>query len=1129
MNHKISVLLADDHPMFRKGLRVMLEEEGITVLDEAGGGEEAIEKAIALTPDVVVMDISMPDMDGIEATRRILKAVPSMKVLPLSIHSGKRFVEKMLRAGACGYVLKESAPEDLLEAIHKVHGGDVFLSPGVSGVVLSEYMRLLNQPGAGGGDGGLSEDEEAVLRLIGEGYAVQEISVALDKSASAVQAVRRCLVKKLGLGSVTELAEYAAAERWAKGESQVEISAVGGEHPVAAQPILANKFHPIGLPDKYVSRKGLVERLKSAPNTAVTLISAPAGYGKSTLIAEWTATDERPAAWLHLDEADNNPRVFLRYVVAAVQSLFPEACGEIASLLQAANLPSIRVLASHLANDLAEIETPFTLTLDNYHEIRDPKIQELMTELLRHPPANVHWIIGTRHDPPLPLASLRANGRLHEIRFDDLRFTFQEAGELMASILRRPLSDLALDRVAEATEGWAAGLQLLALACRHQPDPEAFVMGLQGNILGIQDYLIAEVLSRETPEFRRCILRTSVVDRFNAGFCEGVCEKCKECTLAGAGMMQGLADSETFLIPLDPQGDWFRYHNLFRDLLRRQLETEFTPAEIADLHSSASRWFEDLGLMDRAISHALKAGDPVHAAEIVETRLHEELNADRWQTIERWLQQIPGDIQQQHPKLLLGAAYVAIERSQIGELPALVEQIEILVDENAAEPEVLGALNLLRGEIHYWQGEPARARELLFEARGQIPPSQYFVSGENELHIALALQALGRSEEARAGLAECARNAAKAGPVYHSRLAGGQVFVDMLAGELSAAAEGARRLESLGRQSGITYIELWGAYMETLARFHWNEMDAVVRSFSDLAEKIYLMNSRMAVDSLSILALGATATGQTAVSASAIRKLRKFAEESGNPELLNVAGSCEARLAVSRGDFDSADRWLRSFREPLDFSTMFFWGVNPWITECRVLTARGSDAELRQAETKLAELRKGLSQSHNASQLIEVIVLTALTLEKQGRSSQALVALGEALAMAEPGGWIRPFVELGGPMKEILGRLEPNEQTVDLVQRIDAAFTTGSSGTKSQAARPAAPPQPLIEPLTNREIDVLELIAERLYDKEIAERLSISQGTVKTHLKHLYGKLAVGNRRHAVDRAEELGILGKPR
>ncbi len=856
-------------------------------------------------------------------------------------------------------------------------------------------------------------------------------------------------------------------------------------------------------------------------------MTAAAGYGKSTLVAAWLAERDRRAAWLSLDEGDNDLRQFVSYVVAAVETLFPEACHGTAALLKAPELPPLKVLTGHLCNELDAIGEPFTLVLDDYQSIRETAIHDLASELLRHPPMGLQLMILARRDPPLPLASLRAGDSMAEIRFDDLRFSESEAAELMEEALGRALSGAALSQAQEITEGWVAGLHLVALAIRQKTDPEGFLLSLRGGIREIQDYLMAEVLCREPAEFQQCMLRTSVVDRFSASFCGGVCEKCDECPLAGEQMMANLAHMGVFLIPLDPAGEWYRYHHLFRDFLRERLEREVGAEGLADLHLRASHWFEEMGLNDEAIDHALKAGEPARAAEIVESHLHAELNADRWQLIERWLRRIPEEVRQERPQLLLGAACVAIERARLEDLPALVERIETLVDDDAAEPELLGGLNFLRGEVRLWQGEPRRSLEFFLEAREQIPSSQHFVGGENELYAGLALQAMGHHDQAREELQQSRRDAGSGAPVYLSRLVAGQTFVDTLAGELAAAAEGARRLESIGKKHGIGYIEFWGAYMETLAQFHWFEIDAAVRGFSGVAEKAYLMHSRLAADTMAGLALCHQFGGEPGGANTALQKLREFANESGNAELRTVAGSCEVRLAVWRGDLEPALRWQRSFREPLDFPSMLFWLEVPAMTECRVLIARGREADLEEAEVKLAALGEGLGNLHNTCQFIDVTALHAMALEKMGQSEKALETLGMAVALAERGGWIRPFVEIGAPMGEILSRFAPPVHTADFVGRLLEAIAEGAADAAKGPAVSITPPakQPLIEPLTNRELDVLELIGNRLYDKEIADQLSISPGTVKSHLKHIYQKLDVGNRRQAVEKAKALQII----
>ena len=883
--------------------------------------------------------------------------------------------------------------------------------------------------------------------------------------------------------------------------------------------LLRTKLHPPQLDDGRVARPRLLESFCKHPDCLLTLVAAPAGYGKSILVAEWTVASGRPSAWICLDDSDNDLQLFVRYLVAAVESMFPESCPQTSSLIEAAELPSVRVLAGQLANEMDAIGEPCTLVLDDYHEIRESAIHDLVGELLRHPPSNVHWVIATRRDPPLPLASLRASYRMNEIRFADLKFSADETALLMGRIFGQALSEATMARIAELSEGWVAGLQLVGLAARYQPNPELFLSGLSGSIREIQDYLISEVLSRETPEFRRCILKTSVVERFSASFCEGVCDHSSDCPLAGEGMMKRLDDTGAFMIPLDPQGEWYRYHHLFRDLLRRQLKKEMSGEEIADLHTRASHWFEGLESIEEAIAHALKGGDPEAAAAIVEEHRRHEFNEDRWHVVERWLRLLPSDIVSSRPRLLLCEAIVAHCRFQVEKIPALIERAESLLTDQVAEPSVLGEIAYLRGIVEYWTGEAEQSRRH-FEEALSLAGELRSIGAEAELMLGLAQCMCGEKTASIEGLEKRIREIDRAEIYLNSRLVAGLVFIHLITGNPPRARSEAEHLWQLVKGNGLRNTEAWASYFLGCAHLQANDLDAAATHFSAACEHPYVLETRAFFDAAGGLALTRQLLGHSDAAAEAVKELEEFAREQGDHQYLPMVHSCRARISLLRGDLPSAIKSASLISEEPSPAGLFLWLIVPPLTKARVLIASGSPRDLREATDLLQEIRSMAESCHFTGQTIEVSVLEALLLEKNGRTEDALTAMQSALALAKPGGFIRPFTEAGAALAPLLKRIVQMDGDSGFVPRI-LSIVDGAETDK----KPRQTDQPLIEPLTVREIDVLQLVAKRLYDKEIADQLSISPGTVKTHLKHIYRKLDVGNRRHAAERAQELGIL----
>jgi len=529
---KHTVLLIDDHPMFREGLRHLLNKaEDLVVVGEAGDGQRGIELVLEKSPELVVMDINMPNLDGIEATRRVLSESPGTKVVTLSVHAGKRFVRDMIRAGASGYILKECVPEELIEGIRTVISGNVYLSKSISDLLVSDYRTILS---------------EFPLEPRGEPLRIRQA-----------------------------------------------------------------KLRRPALPSHIVPRARLVERLENGARAPLTLMAAPAGYGKSVLAAQWMEVSRWPGAWVSLDETDNDMRAFLGYVVAAIQSVFPQGELEAKTLLEAGPSPFLKTVAGRLLDDLETLPRRFILVLDDYHRIQATAVHDLVAELLKHPSSVMHLALLSRQAPPLPLTALRNREMLTEIDLADLRFTPDEARSFLERFLRAPVPPGTVRALEEKMEGWATGLHLAALSIKNEANKESFMDGLAERSSYVRDYLIQEVLSRVPPRFNRYLLRSSIPECFCASLCEALApsgpgpDRKGE---SGEDFMEHLMDARLFVAPVDAGGLWLRYHPLFREVLQSQLKRRTSPAKIAGLHLRAARWLGEHGFAREAARHA-QAGE----------------------------------------------------------------------------------------------------------------------------------------------------------------------------------------------------------------------------------------------------------------------------------------------------------------------------------------------------------------------------------------------------------------------------------------------------------------------------------------------------------------------------------------
>jgi LuxR family maltose regulon positive regulatory protein len=705
-------------------------------------------------------------------------------------------------------------------------------------------------------------------------------------------------------------------------------------------------------------------------------------------------------------------------------------------------------------------------------------------------------------------------------------------------------------------EGWIVGLHLVGLLLRNQSDPETFLTRLKGGFQQVHDYLLEEVLARQPAGVRDCLLKISLLDRFCAPLVEAICPPDGDpaaAAMTGEDFIQSISRDNLFLIPLDPRGQWFRYHHLFQDLLTQQLKRDHSSQEIRAIHTRASKWFEAHGLATESVEHALAGHDDVGAAQIIEAYRDHEFTADRWYIVERWLAMLPPDIKRDRPKLLLAEAWIATLRHQLARVPKILEQAESLLRGQTPEPTVSGELAFFLGYSDYFDGQAERSRQHLEEAVRQLSGRKTPFLSEAELILGLARCMLGQNEKAvRALEGRIAEVDSSEGQLL-SRLIAGLVFIHLICGNMPRARVEAQRLQLVAKKFGMSNTEAWSSYMWACTYLHTGEFEAASRHFAHAVERRYVLEPMAAVDALAGLALAQQLMRLDNEAAETTRRLREFAQELNERQYLSVAHSCEARLSLLRGNVAPAVEWARPLSEPPVPSGLFMWLEAPAITQARVLIAAGSERSLEQATALLGEIRQVSEACRFTCQAIEVAVLETLSLEKRGRADEALAALEEAVVQAEPGGWVRPFFEAGPPMAELLRQLSTQNVPVEFVDRLLAAFPEsqpeaapevsgvesrpssfpeskhpiagGHTYAESRAADAATGIHSSVEPLTNRELDTLQLLAERLYDKEIAKALSISVWTVRTHVRHIFEKLHVGNRRQAVLKAEELGLL----
>lgn len=885
-------------------------------------------------------------------------------------------------------------------------------------------------------------------------------------------------------------------------------------------PILRTKLHRPAVSADLLCRSRLHELMDQGLEVTLTLVSAPAGYGKSMLVSHWVESLEQPCAWLSLDDADGDITVFLTYLIAAVRTVINNACPETQALLSAPKRPPVAVLAHSLINELDAIGTPFVLVLDDYHRIvPSSDVHDLLRFILKHPPRSLRTVIMTRHDPPLPLASLRGRGSVTDVRLRDLQFTTPEIAEFLDKTSALKVSEEALSNLEQQTEGWVAGLRLVSLGLRHLEDADTFLSTLRGGVQHTRQYLLQEVIAHLTPQMQEWLVKTSILDRFCPELCDSVCsagDATGTSDLDGRQYVDELQRLNLFSVALDTQGKWFRHHHLLQELLNEQLKRRQGPEEIARLHSRASGWFESEGLIDEALKHALATGDIGQAAQIIERNARPELNENRWYIVKKWLSQLPDQVVQERPELLLARAFIHFYHFEIDAIPALMDRIDDLIGGDAEKHELSGEVALFRGFFWLFHNDGARSLKYLEHALDRIAVTDVRFRGINEILFGIAGQMEGQRERVTRMLTEWLNTPSPLHPLRETNLLVTLMIVFFINADPEEAERYRTRARQIAREHGLAEAAAWCDYMGSLFHLQCGALDAAIRLLEVAVERKYVLQARASVDALGALTLAYQARGQSQQAAATLQSLGEFVSYLG-PSYTIFATAYKVRLELMQGRTESALRWLEKGNPPA-VEVMINWLEIPCVTWCRALIAEGSATSLQAAEKQLREYAEMNKAHHNTCQTIEILVLLSLSLEQQDRAEEALSVLAEALALAEPGKFIRPFVEPGSPLSGLLGCLLIQEPDSPFIREVLAAFVAGE-------ATPATLSPHLPEQLTVREDEILQLLAQRRRDKEIATELVISTETVKTHLKNIYQKLGVHDRSEAVRKARELHLI----
>lgn len=903
-------------------------------------------------------------------------------------------------------------------------------------------------------------------------------------------------------------------------------------------PVLATKLYiPPPRPNQ-ISRPRLMDRLNEglSGRRALTLIAAPTGFGKSTLVSEWLARCGRPAAWLSLDENDNDAVRFWLYFIHALQRATPGAGAGLLEILQAPQPPPTEALLTALLNEIAAIPHDFILVLDDYHVIDAKPIEDGLAFVVEHLPPQMHLVITTRADPVLPIARLRARGRLTEVRVADLRFTPAEAGEFLNRTMALDLSGEAVAALESRTEGWIAGLQLAALSMQGNQDIAGFLQAFAGDNRYIMDYLVGEVLQRQPASIRNFLLQTSILDQLNGPLCDAVTGQ-----PGGQARLEALQRGNFFLIPLDERRHWYRYHHLFADVLRLHLVAE-QPELVPALHRQASAWYERNGSVNDAIRHALVAEDFERAATLIERSVPQMRQHRQEATLLSWFRTLPDEIFQYRPVLnvhyvgtLLQNGYIDPGESRLRDverwLRTPVDRLAppIVVDEEEFQ-RLPGSVAMYQAGIALVQGDVTKTIHYAQQVLELAGETDDFLRGAASSLLGLAFWAGGDLEAAHQIYAEGMAHLHKVG--FISDVIGGSVTLADI-----RIAQG-RLGEAMGTyQSGLRLATEPGTPARRGAADMHVGMSELYRERNDLhAATQHLLKSE-ALGELNGLSKHPY---RRRVAQARIRAaegdldgaLDLFAEAEPlyvgdfSPNVQPVP-ALKARVWIRQGRLQEALGWARERNLSADDELSYLREFEH-ITLARLRLAQyrrnGTESAIREATRLLDRLLNTAQAGERMGSALEILLLQSLAHKALGDIASALPPLYQALILAEPEGYVRIFVDEGPEMADLL-REAAARGMAPAYARALLSVSPDERNQSAESSGPSPTAHPLIEPLSQREIELLRLFQTELSGPEIADALVIALSTVRTHTKSIYAKLNVNSRRAAVKRAMDLGLV----
>jgi LuxR family maltose regulon positive regulatory protein len=926
-------------------------------------------------------------------------------------------------------------------------------------------------------------------------------------------------------------------------------------------PLLQTKLYIPPIRPELVPRSRLIERLNDGLQRKLTLVSAPAGFGKTTLVSDWLRHLDIPAAWFSLDEADNDPVRFLIYYVAALHTIEVQQTPaskigeEVLGMLQSPQPPPTEAILTTLLNQIAALPVRIVLILDDYHLIEAQPIHDALNFLLEHLPPHtgpggqrqgMHLVIATREDPPLSLARLRARGELIELRAADLRFTSAETAEFLNQMMGLNLSAKDIAALETRTEGWVAGLQLAAFSMQGHKNATSLIKSFTGSHRFVLDYLIEEVLDQQPEDIQTFLLQTAILDRLTGSLCDAVCAV-ETATGQGNGQqtLEMLEQANLFIVPLDNERHWYRYHHLFADLLLQRLH-QTQPEQLPVLYHRASVWYKQNGFVNEAINYALRSKNFERAADMIEDQFGDNYERVSQTILQRWLAEMPEKFVLSKPQLCILQAWTFFTTGQLDAADQRLRATEKMLDPSTDQAFVASLDEASSSERQLPDtnrmrliGRVAAIRSFLVSFSGDIPGTIRYARQALEY---LPEQDLQWRSTVLVALGDAYANQGQMEAAHKARLdalatgkASGDPYLLMIVnlrlaeilrqqGKLHQVIDICERQVKSADEHGISEWPiagwLFGIWGEVLAEL--NDLDRA----TDQAKKGVKLTARgrdLLYEVMSNLCLVRVlfSCGELNGAGDVIQAMEKTAQEHDMPLWASLQLSAwQARIWLAQGKLELASQWAGERELDPEGELTYLHEVEYIAFACILIAQKRLD----EATTLLHRLLEAAKAGGRTSRVIEILILQTLAAHSGGDTTQAMSTLEQALTLAEPGGFIRIFVDEGPSMARLLHEALSRGIAPDYACLLLAAFPA-TEPKQTDPLKAQVPKSDLIEPLSERELEVLQLIAEGLTNQEIANRLFLSLNTVKVHTRNIYGKLDAHHRTEAVAKARALGIL----